>query len=365
MKYLHIMHNEKFIKAYIEFINENFDKSEHKFLIIDGVREKDIEILVGKNIEKYISKGRNFNGIIKKVFLILQLPILYFKLFIYCKKSEKIYFHGLFDQRIIVFLYLFKGFLNKSNWLIWGGDLYSYLKRKNKFLYRIYYRIDDYVKSNFYGYITPIEGDYELVQKWYKANGKYFDCFMYPSNLYKNIEIILEKKEEVYIQVGNSADPSNNHFEILNKLEKFKNQNIKLFCILSYGDKKYAEKVIVYGKKIFDEKFIPITEFMKYENYMFFLNELDIAIFAHDRQQAFGNITSLLSMNKTVYLKEIVTTYETLTKLGLKIKSFNRLETLEKFEKKILENNKKIIKKIFSKENLIKEWEKIFEEKLV
>lgn len=361
MKYLHLFPNEKFIKSYIEFINENFDKNEHKFLIIDGVGEKDIKIPVDKNIEKYISKGRNFKGIIKKMFLILQLPILYFKLFLNCNKAEKIYFHGLFDIRIIVFLYLFKGFLNKSSWIIWGGDLYSYLKQKNKFLYKEFYKIDSYVKSNFYRYITHIEGDYELAQKWYKAKGKYFDCFMYPSNLYKNIEIISEKKEELYIQVGNSADPSNNHFEILNKLEKFKNQNIKLFCILSYGDKKYAEKVIVYGKKIFGEKFIPITEFMKYENYMFFLNELDIAIFAHDRQQAFGNITSLLSMKKTVYLKETVTTYETLTKLGLKIKKFNSLEILEKFEEKILTENKEKIKEVFSIKNLKKDLINIFE----
>lgn len=360
MKHLHLFHNDKFIKPYIEFVNENFDKNEHKFLIIDGAREKDIEIPTDKNVKKYVSKGREYKGIIKKVFLILQLPILYLKLFSYCKKSEKIYFHGLFDQRIIIFLYLFKGFLNKSNWIIWGGDLYSYLKRKNKLLDRIYYRIDDYVKANFYGYITQIEGDYELAQKWYKAKGKYFDCFMYPSNLYKNIEIISEKKEELHIQIGNSADSSNNHFEILNKLEKFKNKNIKLFCILSYGDKIYAEKVVKYGEKIFKEKFIPIVNFMPFKEYMEFLSKIDIAIFAHNRQQAFGNIASLLSMKKTIYLKETVTTYETLTKLGLKIKSFNRLETLEKFEKKILENNKKIIKKVFSKENLIKEWEKIF-----
>lgn len=86
---------------------------------------------------------------------------------------------------------------------------------------------------------------------------------MYLSNLYKNIEIISEKKEELHIQIGNSADSSNNHFEILNKLEKFKNKNIKLFCILSYGDKIYAEKVIKYGEKIFKEKFIPIEKIIK------------------------------------------------------------------------------------------------------
>lgn len=87
MKYLHLFRNEKFIKPYIEFVNENFDKNEHKFLIIDGAREKDIEIPTDKNVKKYVSKGREYKGIIKKVFLILQLPILYLKLFSYCKKK--------------------------------------------------------------------------------------------------------------------------------------------------------------------------------------------------------------------------------------------------------------------------------------
>lgn len=357
MKYLHVFHNDKVIAPYIKFINENFDKSEHKFLIIDGVKEKDIEIPYDENVKKYVSRGREYKGIIKKVLLILQLPTLYFNLFLSCSKAKKIYFHGLFDIRIVFFLYIFKFFLKKSFWDMWGGDLYSFSKNKNIF----HKKIDNYVKGNFYGYISYIDGDYELAKKWYKAKGKYFNCFMYPSNLYKEIEITNFPKKELYIQIGNSADLSNNHFEILNKLEKFKHKNIKLFCILSYGDKIYAAKVIKHGEKIFKEKFIPIVNFMLFKDYMKFLSEIDIAIFAHDRQQAFGNITSLLSMNKTIYLKETVTTYDTLIKLGIKIKSFDNLINLEKFEEKILIENKKKINEIFSMKNLKKDLINIFE----
>lgn len=59
---------------------------------------------------------------------------------------------------------------------------------------------------------------------------------------------------------------------------------------------------------------------------MNFLSSLDIAIFAHNRQQGFGNTVSLLGMGKTVYLKEEVTTYQALEKIGLKINSFNKLK---------------------------------------
>ena len=353
-KYIHIMHNEKFIAPYIEFIKDNFNFEEHKFFIIDGVSDEQLKIPNYENVYFYKS-DYNKNEIIQ----ILELfKILYKSL----KQGEKIYFHSLFNRRIILFLFIFRKFLKKSYWVIWGGDIYCYRKRKESLINKIWYKVEDYVKSNFYGYITEFEGDYKLAQKWYGAKGKWFDCFEYPSNFYKEVELKKIEKEDIYIQIGNSADPSNNHFEVLTKLEKFKNEDIKLYCPLSYGNMKYAKKVIKIGKEIFKDKFIPITEFIEYKQYLELLSKIDIAIFAHDRQQAFGNITSLLSMKKTVYLKDEITTTEMLEKLRIKIKSFNKLENLEVFDDEILEKNKKIMKKRFSEEKLVEEWEKIFKE---
>ena len=356
MKYLHIMRNDKFINLFIDFINKNFSKEENTFFIMDGLET--IEVLNEKNVKSYISKGRNLKGILKKVILLLQLPILYIKLFNYCKKSKKIYFHALGDPRLIIFLFVFRNFLKKSYWLVWGGDLYSYIYRKQK---KIFYKIEDYVKGNMKGYITQVEGDFQLAQEWFKANGKFYYCFGYPSNLYKEMDLKEIEKKELWIQIGNSADPSNNHLEILEKLSKFKNMNIKLFCILSYGgNEEYKNQVIKKGLELFKDKFYPILNFMEFDEYMNFLSSLDIAIFAHNRQQAFGNIISLLSMKKTVYLKETVTTFETLKELGIEVKLFEKLINLEKIDENILENNKRIIKENFSEEKLIEQWKNIF-----
>ena len=357
MKYLHIMRNDKFINPFIDFINKNFSKEENIFFVIDGLET--LKVLNEKNIEWYISKGRNLKSILKKIILLLQLPILYIKLFNYCRKCEKIYFHGLFDPRVTIFIYFFRFFLKKSYWIIWGGDLYSYKDRKKK---SFFYNIEDYVKGNMKGYISYIKGEFKLVQEWFKVKGNFYSSFTYPSNLYKKIEIRKEGKEGLWVQVGNSADPSNNHFEILEKLSKFKNMDIKLFCILSYGgNEEYKNRVIKRGSELFKDKFCPILNFMKFDEYMNFLSSLDIAIFAHDRQQAFGNITSLLSMKKTVYLKEKVTTYQTLKEMGIKVRSFDKLVDLEEFDENTLENNRKIIEENFSEEKLIEQWENIFE----
>lgn len=330
MKYLHICINSPIIIKYIEFMKKNFNNREHKFIIMQNNRN----IILG--IKDWI------------------------KLYSETKKSEKICLHGLFNSSVMLFLFIFRKLLKKSNWIIWGGDLYCYKNRKNKLINKIWYNIEDYVKSNFHGYITHVQGDYELAKEWYGAKGKYYNCFIYPSNLYKEFLIRELRKEYIYIQIGNSADLSNNHFDILKKLEKYKIEKIKIYCPLSYGDMEYAKKVIKEGKKIFKDNFIPLTKFMEYDKYLEFLSKIDIAIFAHDRQQAIGNITSLLSMKKTVYLKGSVTTYKMLKDLGIKVKDFNKFENLEKFNDDILEKNKEIIKKRFSEKRLVQDLKNIF-----
>lgn len=359
-KYIHIMSNDKFISPYIEFVNKNFNKNQHFFLIIDGVPEKIIPITKSENVLYHKAITSN-NKILRRIFKIFDIRA-YFLLNKYCKNYENIYFHGLFDQRFISYIFLFRKYLKKSYWCIWGGDLYCYKARKKRLLYNLWYKIEDFVKGNLAGYITHVGGDYKLAQNWYGTKGKYFDCFMYPSNLYKEVKIKPQTKNELCIQVGNSADPSNNHLEILDKLELYKKANIKIYCILSYGDKKWSEKIANYGIKKFGSKFVPIFDFMKLEEYMNFLSEIDIAIFAHNRQQAVGNITSLLGMGKTVYLKESVTTWKMLTNLGIKLKSFDKFLYLEKLDKDVLEKNKEIIKTRFSKERLIKDWGRIFDD---
>ena len=330
MKYLHIGPNSKIYTDFIEFIEENFDKKEHKFLY----------------------PKENGKSLIENIFFII-------KFIIYGLRVQKIFIHGLFNKKMIIFLYIFRFFLKKSYWIMWGGDLYSYNDRKKK---SFFYKIEDYVKGNMKGYISYIKGEFKLAQEYFKAKGKFYSSFTYPSNLYKKNEIGREKKEELWIQIGNSADPSNNHFEILEKLSKFKDMNIKIFCILSYGgNKEYNKKVIDKGIEVFNDKFYPVLDFMKFDEYMNFLSSLDIAIFAHDRQQAFGNITSLLSMKKTVYLKEKVTTYQTLKEIGIEVRSFDKLVDLEEFDENTLENNRRIIEENFSEEMLIEQWENIFE----
>lgn len=341
---LHLMILSKTTIDFIKFLEKNIGLEEHEFIFWKGENPHQIELENTTKITILENK--------KDLFMF------YLKLF-KLKKYKRIFLHGWYFPRFTIPLFLNSYLLKKIYWIIWGEDLYSYPKRKTT---KILKKIDEYVKRNIKYYVSYIRGEYRLVQKWFKAKGKFYQSFTYPSNLYKKIEFKEEEKKELYIQVGNSGEESNNHFEILEKLLEFKDQNIKLFCILSYGgSEEYKKNVIKKGYELFSEKFYPVTNFMKFDEYIQFLSVLDIAIFAHNQQQAFGNITSLLSMKKTVYLKETVTTYETLKDMGIQIKSLDKFISLETLDDNILEKNRKIIEENFSEEKLIEQWKNMLE----
>ena len=157
--------------------------------------------------------------------------------------------------------------------------------------------------------MTYIKGDYDLAVKIYKSKAAFHHCIMYPSNVYYDIDFSRNFNETKYtrVLVGNSASLTNNHLEIFDKLKK--HDNIVVFTPLSYGDLDYREKVISEGRKIFKERFMPITDFMTSDKYNKFLFSMDIAIFNHKRQEAMGNTITLLGMGKKVFIRDDITTW--------------------------------------------------------
>lgn len=372
MKNLHIMFNEKFILSYIKFINNKFNEKDHKFCIINGLPKEKMPIPNYSNVEyiRFLNEKNIFFKILKEI-----IP-LYYILFQRLKKSEQIYFHGLFDKKIILFLFIFRIFLKKSNWIIWGGDLYCYEERRKGLKFFLWYKIENYVKRNFAYINTLVPQDYEIAKKYYNVKGKYKKaqyilnnneieplCRMQDSKFIN--ALIPEKKEEIYIQIGNSANSSNNHFEILDMLKKFKNEKIKIFCILSYaGNKSYVLKVNEYGIKHFGNKFIGIFDFIPINEYWSYLQNIDILIFNQKRQQGLGNIFMLSYFEKKIYLRNDISSWPYLVdELKLKINSYENIknETFEEFIKNNSNGNKdKILSTVYSDKYVKNIWEDNF-----
>lgn len=340
MKILHVCLLDKFIPPYIQFVRKNFSLDQHDFFLRGDASvypyEQD-EFIYHSNKKKDL------------VFLLKQMIC-----------ADKVILHGLFDPYVILLLALNPYLLQKCYWVMWGGDLYSYmytpLGRKQKVIDKCRRFIIKYM-----GYLlTYIPEDVDIARNIYKANGDYLETLGYLSNVYNpNSENIkkINFATACNILVGNSADPSNNHFEIFECLEKYTLDNVKIYAPLSYGDQEYAQQVIEKGKELFGDNFIPLMQLIPKNQYTELLDKIDIAIFNHKRQQAMGNTINLLGMGKTVYLQKGTSQWNFLKTLNIDILDFKEfsLETC-------IDTNKNctIITEYFSYVNLLNQWNFIF-----
>lgn len=333
--------DKKFAPPFIDFVSEHFDRSEHLFIIYGDVQTSDLPQAEG--VIHYPS--------LLKHSLTLMAEI---------RAARKVILHGLFSSHLLYLLMLQPRMLKKCYWTIWGGDLYvheddtkDWRWRKNEWCRR-------FVVSRLGHFITQIRGDYELAQEWYGASGHWHDCFMYPSNLYRDYPIAQRPHSETCILLGNSASPTNHHMDAIERLRSFAPENIRIYCPLSYGDAKYGDEVVERGKSVFGERFIPLREFMSFEEFLRLLTKIDVAVFNHNRQQGMGSITVLLGFGKKVYLRTGVSSWATLQSLGVQIYDVESLDT-QKMADEDAENNRKAIKLAFSEAKLAASLCEIFE----
>lgn len=336
-KILHIGKCDKFIPPFIEIIKTHFNSKNHEFLLTRGLG--DSKLVKTKGI--HLSKKRHVSKFMYYISALIKMH-----------KADKVILHGLFDTKLVLILYFSPWLLKKCHWVMWGADLYAYQFGIKNFKWKI----KEFFRRQFIGnvghLVTYIEGDVALARKWYGASGKYIECLMYPSNLYNDYSIEKSKSKSINIQVGNSADLTNNHIEALEKLLPFRNDNICIFVPLSYGSPEYAQQVITQGKEWFGDKFKPLTEFMPFVDYLSFLASVDIAIFNHKRQQAMGNTITLLGLGKTVYIRNDTTQWQFFIGKGIKVNDIEQLKCLD-----CLKGNKNIdiIKDYFSMSNYVEQ----------
>lgn len=336
---LHVCVLDKFIPPFVDFVKTHFEFEKHLFIVMGDIKKHPIAL-------------RENVIYIENVKSLILIKALY--------RSDKIILHGLFDYRAVVLLSLQPWLLKKCYWIMWGGDLYRYQFRRRNLKNNIYEQIRAFVIRRVGHFVTYVKGDYELAQKWYGAKGQWHECFMYPSNLYKDYAVPPKQGDTINILVGNSADPSNNHVEILEKLKGYKEQNIQIYCPLSYGPAEYAERITKLGNELFGAKFTPLLDFMPFNKYLELLGQIEIAVFAHKRQQGMGNTTTLLGLGKKVYMRTEIVTWGALRQLGLHVYDVGSINLSPLPDERAIEN-RQIISEVFSESNLILQLSKIFD----
>lgn len=329
-KILHVMISEKFMPSFIDFVDKHFGRENHHYVFITS--------------EKYeygLTKEHNVE------FLHTDEDI-FVTLLSYMQKSSKIILHGLWRDKVDKLLVENPTLFKKCYWVMWGGDYY-YPKSKSE-------NRKEVIKN--VGYLlNVIPQDFESFKSQYKSiSGEYIRCFIYVISFFEDKNIKEIQKENINILVGNSSAKTNNHEDIFAKLEKYKTSNIKLFTPLSYGDSRYGMGVMKSGYEKFGEKFHPMIDFIEKDEYAKFLSSIDIAIFAHERQQAFLSIVLLVWFGKKVYVNPKSPIYRYLQSINADIYDFNDIS----LEIPYLPHNKSVIEKYFSHKKIKSDLENIF-----
>lgn len=234
-------------------------------------------------------------------------------------------------------------------WPVWGGDLYNLPKFSNRIydkysstflkikyidnvkgkLFRWYKNkfknwhfdyLDHYAAIKKIDYCcTPIDADHKLIQRFFNPKIQRIE---FSITGIEDFADAIDKKDEYpsksnIIQIGNSADPSNNHFEILKKISAT-NFSGKVYCPLSYGQENYSVQLQIDVRKIFtinDLEFM--SEFLPREQYFKKLSTTGFAVMGHKRQQSFGNSLALLFFGAKLFLRKQSPIYKQFKKWGL------------------------------------------------
>lgn len=192
-------------------------------------------------------------------------------------KYKVIIIHGLTNDKVAIVNRYYKKY--KFLWVFWGADgLYlrcfnniwysketkvllrnngiksfdQFSRLKNKLTYNSLYQYLYYLFRGKYqsdyekikaikkmDYIAPvIKEDYDVLLSKIRTKAKYIPFTIGSINVRPSSPSPV--KTEVNILLGNSADPSNNHIDVLKILKKY-NYSGKVVCPLSYGDYNYKE----------------------------------------------------------------------------------------------------------------------------
>ena len=323
MNIIHCICDDKFIKGAMELFNEDrrhkntyaFIKNKKRIFKARYLSAEDILILDEREFLQCVS---NYDVVILHNWFTLREQII-------CK-----------IPRICKIVWLAWGFdlYNPRNPMIpiqiYGKDTLEFEKQQNSIpiwitnllnSYRARYRQKALSRVDFFSGVYPYE--YDLLKKYKKVfRAKPLDFYYGSMQFFIKDEIdthIDNKKKNVII--GNSADPTNNHYEALTQLLKISlDKDSKIIIPLSYGGNiKYKEWIKGYANKLYPNSINALDNYLPLHEYLQLVSNCKYAIYAHKRQQASDNILMQILYGANVFLSEDSFAFNHFKELGLKI----------------------------------------------
>ncbi len=338
---LHLFDDEKFVDATIEL----FDKAapnQSKFLI--GLFSDTDKIKYVKSVDRIKSAVYGSREYLNEIGDF--------------RKYNAIIFHYLNNPKIEILKIVPDEV--KCVWMIWGGDFYPLLSSRQFDLYdkktlNVLYKISS---KNIFTYLIRQTGINKYVKRF--NDKKKYSPVLSALNKFSYFTTVLPKEEKLVksllklkasflpfnygsfeqffnnrvddkfitgdnILIGNSANPTNNHFTAFDLLKNYDLGKRKLILPLSYGgSKEYLTELISCGKKLFGDNFVPLTSFIEKEKYTEIVKSCSAAVMNHTRQQGLGNIIMVLWLGAKVFLNENSLAYAHFNDIGVKVFSVQK-----------------------------------------
>jgi len=293
-KFIHFCYNSVYAQTLadlLKYSNEHSDQ-EHILFVESEQTIKDFSVDLDGNDHAHLF-NRNSDG----QYILDQIS---------SESVDGIFMHGLFRSWQFSIVEAI-GDQKHLGWIIWGGDLYNTIKEGRTHLFP-----SDKVSSIH----TIIDGDIQLFEEHFGEKENFNFTYPYPG-LYGDIQVAESQERTSRIIVGNSGDPSNNHLEILEKLAEMSDigqHKIVLPAAYNFGE-EYRQRLTGKIKELglFDQVEFH-TEFISPDEYLKFVDNSDLMIMAHNRQQAMGNMLMGMYMNKPVFLKKEIALNEEVIK---------------------------------------------------
>lgn len=344
-KVLHIMQQSPISIGYVAFVEDSPFEGEHKFIYTT--------YLGGKKISHPKIQDLGFPFKLSSFFTYRRM----------LSAADKIIVHGLFDPYFVLFLFLHPSLLKKVSWIIWGADLYHFhMNSKLSKKYAAFEIIRRSVLKRVPYYVSYLEDDVEFSRRLYNKDAKYVECLMYPSNFFDEstalvnatTNILDAEQSTINILMGNSADPANNHEEMIKMLAGV--NNFFVYIPLSYGSESYCESVVKLCEHYIPGRYKVLRDFMPFKDYEILLSKIDVAMFNFKYQQGMGNIIRLLGLGKTVFMRNTTSTWSLFESMQVEV--FD----IQNFDIALRATNENVpkIRSYFSRSTCIEQYNKLF-----
>ena len=352
-KYLHVLFfdDTKFYEPFVRTLCKNKSLSPNEHIFITDKENVYIEI-----------------GSYENVFYVKTVD-----LYKYMKKAKWIFFHAMPLKRWQIIL-LPNVMCNRIIWRTWGHDIRPW-EKTNKRIYDmlkyIEFKLFKTKVKHFYAMGVANDIDIINIEEVFENKFKYFK--MNYSDSAANLEILKNIKSESdnfqkNILVGHNCSLVDNHLEILEKLSKFKNENIHLIIPLSYSNAEngYKEQVIEKAYQIFGMNKVTImNDFIPKEEYIKLISRIDVAIMDMYHSNGLGNVSYILYFKKKLYIKKGGNMDKAFLKEGI-IPNYSSDITCQSFEE-FIDNSfdnryMKFCDDLYNKYAFQSCWEKIMEQ---